>query len=1027
LHRESVKRLIKIAVFLLITILLTASLQALTQSNRDLPQAKRGVLDLSNWSLEQDGPVFLDGEWEFYEGQLLTPADFHQNNSGNSYLSVPAIWTGKNAEGGMSRKGFGTYRLKVLLQDEKEGLGLKTRSIRMAHRLFINGKLESESGQPSSSKKMNIPGNTPSSAFFQTETREVELVIQVSNYVFVTGGIVNSISFGLDYDISKMNGRQLGIGIGLVLIMGMFGAYHLIFYYLGRRNKAYLLSGLYLLILSLERSLNGEKIFQQLLPNIPFDITYKLLDLSQVLSAMVIIIFFCSFDARLLSPRNLKLFQTPFILYIAAVLLLPYSVHINVKGLTLYYLGLLVSYIILKMAFFYIRSESTSSEGKEWLLFIGSGVSLMVFLLYDGLYSTNVVDNNLVGTFGIIGFIVIINILLAVRFSNAYEKTEILSRQLLVSNQLKDEFLMSTSHEIKTPLHGIMNMTAHLLEDEDHNLQPKQKQNLWLIKDTSTKLSMLIHDLIDVSRLKHGELRLHMTVVDLRIAVQIVFDVLQFELAGKSVRLDNQVEEDIWVLADESRLRQVLYNLIYNAIRHTENGWIRVNSSLLDNRVAITVEDTGKGIPGNKFLKVFEYFEQLEEPLPTDGYMGMGVGLYISRKLVERMDGEIRVDWSEIGEGTRMLFTLPRALNIQGYREAAASSGNEILQRVTYDYASLDVIGYYDHTILIVDDEASNIYSLLHILKQHRYNVITAFSAKEAMFKMDEYPRVDLVILDVMMPGTSGIELCRTLRSRYSILDLPILFATVKDTPADIALGFRAGANDYITKPFDGETLLARIQTLIAMKTSIQEAIQNELAFHQAQIKPHFLFNALSSVISFCYTDGEKAAYLLSMLSQYIRYILDTDRSNLVVPLDRELELIHAYVEIEKARFGERFTFISHVDEGLQDVEIPSLCIQPFVENAIRHGLFDKEGEGTVSLKINEGQGYIQVTVEDDGIGMSDTLLSQITSGEKRDGGIAIANIRKRLEPISGAAFTVHSELGHGTKITMYLPYGIVG
>lgn len=89
-----------------------------------------------------------------------------------------------------------------------------------------------------------------------------------------------------------MNGRQLGIGIGLVLIMGMFGAYHLIFYYLGRRNKAYLLSGLYLLILSLERSLNGEKIFQQLLPNIPFDITYKLLDLSQVLSAMVIIIFF---------------------------------------------------------------------------------------------------------------------------------------------------------------------------------------------------------------------------------------------------------------------------------------------------------------------------------------------------------------------------------------------------------------------------------------------------------------------------------------------------------------------------------------------------------------------------------------------------------------------------------------------------------------------------------------------------------------------------------------------------------------
>lgn len=196
----------------------------------------------------------------------------------------------------------------------------------------------------------------------------------------------------------------------------------------------------------------------------------------------------------------------------------------------------------------------------------------------------------------------------------------------------------------------------------------------------------------------------------------------------------------------------------------------------------------------------------------------------------------------------------------------------------------MDQSGY---TILIVDDEASNIHILLNILRRHHYNVITAFSANEAMDKMEQYPNMDLVILDVMMPGISGIELCRTLRVRYSILDLPILFATVKDAPTDIALGFRAGANDYITKPFDGETLIARIQTLIAMKTSIQEAIRNEYAFHQAQIKPHFLYNALSSVISFCYTDGEKAAYLLSMLSQYIRYILDMDRSTLVVPLHR--------------------------------------------------------------------------------------------------------------------------------------------
>jgi sensor histidine kinase YesM len=225
-----------------------------------------------------------------------------------------------------------------------------------------------------------------------------------------------------------------------------------------------------------------------------------------------------------------------------------------------------------------------------------------------------------------------------------------------------------------------------------------------------------------------------------------------------------------------------------------------------------------------------------------------------------------------------------------------------------------------------------------------------------------------------------------------------------------------------VTKPFDAGTLIARIQTLIAMKTSIQEAIRNEHAFHQAQIKPHFLYNALSSVISFCYTDGIKAAYLLGMLSQYLRYILDMDRSTLFVPLYRELELIQAYVEIEKARFGERFHFECDVDETLHHYSIPSLCIQPFVENAIRHGLFEKEGYGKVALKIYEGEEYIKVVIEDDGVGIPDDILYQMSKGEMTTGGIGIPNIRKRLDSIPGATLTFSSEMGQGTKVTMYLP-----
>ena len=113
-----------------------------------------------------------------------------------------------------------------------------------------------------------------------------------------------------------------------------------------------------------------------------------------------------------------------------------------------------------------------------------------------------------------------------------------------------------------------------------------------------------------------------------------------------------------------------------------------------------------------------------------------------------------------------------------------------------------------------------------------------------------------------------------------------------------------------------------------------------------------------------------------------------------------------------------------HVDETLLHIEIPSLSIQPFVENAIRHGLFEKEGPGEVALTIRKGKHYVQITVEDNGIGIPDDLLYQLSAGERPSGGIGISNIRKRLDTIQGAALAINSEPGCGTKVTMYLPAG---
>lgn len=1014
-------RIVVVGIIFSISIILLIGINAQIATKGNSPPAKRGVLDLSSWDFASQGPVDLDGEWEFYSGQLLAPADFNGSRSDAFYTAVPGTWRGMLGESGISRKGYGTYRLKVLVGDTNSVFGLKVQNIRMSHKLFVNGKLEQANGVPSEHLASFEPKNTPYTAFFPVSANEMEIIIQAANYNFFTGGIVNSLLLGSYKDMLQQNNIRIGTDIGIILLLCTFGTYHLSLYVLRRSDRVYLLSGGYTLLLSLSYSLFNEKLFQRLLPGIPFDVAYKLLELVQFLSGIVFFLFFASVEVRLVPKRRLHLLLSPLYLYIAAVIALPYRFHAEVKYVFAFYLFVVMGYILLRLAYLYAKSEKGTYERQELALFIGACLSLTTYFGISNLHGENLVSSELLGRFGVVTYIVFMQILLAVRFTEAYSQSEVLSQKLTVSNQLKDEFLLNTSHELKTPLHGIMSMASYVMEDEEDPLTSKQKRNLSLIKDTSMKLSMLVQDLIDVSRLKHGELRLYPTIVDVRIAVAMVFDLLRFELGGKTVLLDNQVASHIWVLADENRLRQVLYNLVHNAIKHTEYGMIKVMAKPSAGQMTtIFVEDTGGGIAQDRHALIFESFEQLYDPYPNDGYTGMGIGLYISRKLVERMGGEIRVDWSEVGEGTRMMFTLPKAEWIPGYKETASAS--EVWPKEEAVDVSFDITDRQAHTILIVDDEASNIHVLHQLLRRRQYNVIAAFSAEEALGKMKKHPKVDLVILDVMMPGISGIELCETLRTRYSILDLPILFATVKDSPQDIVLGFKAGANDYVSKPFNGDTLIARIQTLLAMKSSIQEAVRNELAFHQAQIKPHFLYNALSSVISFCYTDGEKAAYLLSMLSQYLRYILDMDHSKLYVPLHRELDLIQAYVEIEKVRFGERFRFICHVDEALHAFEIPSLCIQPFVENAIRHGLFEKEGQGTVTLFIREGEEHIQITIEDDGVGIPDDLLYQLTVGEGKRSGIGISNIKKRLAAVPGAALSIHSDPGLGTKVVLYFP-----
>lgn len=203
--------------------------------------------------------------------------------------------------------------------------------------------------------------------------------------------------------------------------------------------------------------------------------------------------------------------------------------------------------------------------------------------------------------------------------------------------------------------------------------------------------------------------------------------------------------------------------------------------------------------------------------------------------------------------------------------------------------------------------EAQNIPYLFDApLEPFGYNVIAVKNGYEALEQISQRHKIDLVILDLMMPGMSGYEVCQEIRKTYTLLELPVLMVTAAIQPQDKVAAFEAGANDFLPKPFELAELKARIGCVLAMKESLAKAVDLEVAFLQSQIKPHFLYNVLNSIVALSYTDAEGSRKLTADLADYLRGSFRFSHIDKRIDFAEEFDLIRTYVEIEKARFKER-------------------------------------------------------------------------------------------------------------------------
>jgi len=989
--------------------------------------ANDGVLSLQHWDRQDD--LKLDGEWDFYPEQLIVPSPdedvFDRYKTQRQTIPVPAAWNRYKSEKA-APYGTGTYRLLIHVPED-DLYGVKLNTIRNANRVFINGQELGSAGVPSQRaeeyrfdyKKYVVLGNS--------KNKQIELVILVANYDYVVGGIVSSLDFGLADQILSEQGRAKFVEGFLISGYLLFSFIYFTAYLQHKRKFRYeLYFSLFCLAQALHISTINERWIYLLFPELGPASQLEIQAISLTLFVLFFLLFVYHFfnmtaNRRIVAALSAMLgIQALAVFTLSMTIDLMVSVSITISQLIISVttaIGYVYIFILLLKAY-----KQKTDESNYVLIVVYTfalyGVLLLIVLLFE-------VDIETPSFLLFLIMVLSLALLLSHRSQQAYNKVEEMSNELLEFDRMKDEFLVKTSHELGTPLHGIMNLSQSLLEGVEGPLKRNQQESAILIHSVSRRLAGLVKDLSFISKIKQGEVSFTAKPIDIRMVEEVLAEIAYVTPPSPSVQLINKVPANFpLVYTDEQKLKQVFFNLIYNAIKFTKQGTIAISARILEEQAHVSVEDTGPGIAAEHHDLIFTTFYQVESSRARESE-GLGLGLSITKKIVESAGGRIWVT-SEIGKGSCFTFTIPLATNEQllGYKEiseaheqVASAQRMEREGKQSQPALTTRVEGSKPYTLLVVDDEPANLKVLINRLHSLQYSVIAVGSGQEAL-DIIETEQVDLLVLDLMMPHMTGYEVCQTIRQKLDLVDLPIIILTAAGQLSDLVISFQLGANDYLQKPVNLKELEMRIESLLLMKKSAHDAIEHELSYFYAQITPHFLYNTLNSIIALSWSDQEKTRTALEHLSTYFRGKLDYQKQRSLVPLEEEIQLVKAYLAIEQMRFEERLQIEYNIDETIQ-TSIPALTLQPLVENAVRHGITQRNDGGTLRLTIEREQQHIKITIEDDGIGIPLEKQQELLRG--RNERLGFTNPFRKLSLIKGTRFQLESEMGKGTTIIIHM------
>ncbi|MGL1891831.1 MAG: ATP-binding protein [Spirochaetaceae bacterium] len=761
------------------------------------PTVETGVIDLINWDFDNEKPIELVGDWEFYWGE------FNPSYSNIQFFYLPDTWNGYNYKGEeLKGDGYATYRINILIDKDIKNLSLTATYLQTSAEIYINGELKSSSGKIGKDKLNSIPGYKQHLITFRPESENIEIIVKISNYNYRQGGMWETLTLGSEQNIRSFiqSKRDKDIFfIGAIVIMGI---YYLALSFIHKKGKEALFFSIYCFVIVVRIFVTGDILLLKLIPNFPWKILVNI----EYISFFAAIPLFLLFTYFIFRDNFLKkLIKIVFVISISfSIFTIVSSVSISSYLIPFFQITTLSSGIYV----LFILIKNLINNDKTALLILIGFTAMFLAIINDILFAAGIIHSSNLISYGLLTFIIFQSIVLTMRFASSFMEVE---KQIQHTEQLeyakkiaedatksKSDFLANMSHEIRTPMNAIIGLDRLLAKTE---LNEKQTDYVGKIGSSANNLLGIINDILDFSKIEAGKLDIETINFNPITVIHDLKEMIIPKVHTKNLKLiiDNDKDMDVYFSGDPLRLSQILLNLSNNAIKFTNSGSITIKSRIIQINDNITtmkfeVTDTGIGLTDNQTTKLFQSFVQADTST-TREYGGTGLGLAISKKLTELMGGEIGVE-STYGEGSTFYFTIKL--------ESAINDENQGVDNSDISISEMDLIR--GATLLLVEDNKINQQVAMETLESEGFIVDIAEDGFEAIDAIGN-KNYDLVLMDLQMPRMGGYEATIEIRKNEQFEDLAIVAMT-----ADAMTGVReqvkdAGMNDYVSKPIIPEEL----------------------------------------------------------------------------------------------------------------------------------------------------------------------------------------------------------------------------